>query len=227
MKRHLALLVGVYLASLLIMLPAAWLIQHPHLGAVQGSLWRGQAQWLYQGQAYADLAWRIRALALLKGQLLFDVSIHTPAGPVAASTALGLRTMTVNLLPTRLSLDGLSAQLTVPLAGALELLPVRVTLSYQGDVLSAHGTLVWQQAALGAPAQPLGAFAAELTSAQGALLATLRDQQGPLALTGEARWHPKHGARLSTALSARDQTLSPWLALIGPADAQGWRHWQW
>ena len=225
--RWITLLGGAYLALLLANIPAVWVIQQPNLTALEGSLWQGRAQLMYQGRTYADLSWRLKPLALFKGQLAFDVTASTLAGTVQGIAAFKLGTVELQLAAAVLDIEHASLELPVAVSGEVHLAPVSLTLDYQGEVNKAQGTLVWQAATVGSPPQAIGTLQVNLAAQQGALVAFIEDQQGPIAVTGNARWHPKQGISLQASLAAREHTFAPWVTFIGPADASGWHHWHW
>jgi len=205
------LLVGVAVALFPARVAVEWL--GPRLGGLQleevsGTIWQGQARKVQaRGQSLGTVGWRIHPRSLLARRVDADLTIDgvefRGAGHVSR------RGDTVLLTDARLTMSAQRLQpvLDLPalnLRGAVEFELARAEL-VSGFPRALEGRATWRDAAVdGAAAAQFGDLIAEFqTGADGALIGTLFDNGGPLALDGAFRLGFT-GYEIDAVLSARD-----------------------
>lgn len=198
--------------------------------AVEGSIWRGQAQglaWQWQSQAMglSRLRWQLTpwSLLLLSPAVEVDANLHEQQfqGHISAPLGQSLRlreftiVMPASQLPVQAPLP-VSARVSVDIARlsvderAISELEGRVAL----EGVQVHGQRKWA----------LGSFAAELFAAQGDLHARLFDLGGPGRLAGEMQVATSGAYRLDTSLGLeayQEDGLASVLALLGESGEEG------
>ncbi len=157
------------------------------IAGIEGTVWRGRAlEGEVAGLYLRDIGWRMRPLALFKGQLAYAVEADATSGFAAANVALGVGGRAV--------LEDLSASLTLqtlqPLVG-MPGLDGQMSLQFQrleledGVPVAANGTL--EVANLRAPIvhrSPLGGFRAEFFTQDTGIVASVEDVNAVVDLAG-------------------------------------------
>ncbi|MEH6564825.1 MAG: type II secretion system protein N [Halopseudomonas sp.] len=241
LKTLLLLALLVYLATLMSNLPASlvWRQVAPSLPAkvelqgISGSLWQGQvANMQVEGIDQGGLRWDWRPAALFSGELALDLEWRPRNSQVYATLRLGPGSVLLEKVNGRLDARSMAMVNKAPfiLTGDWLLDVPRLKLEDFERVVEAEGRIAWQDAGGGLP-QPLalGHLVAQLSSDNDWLVMQLSDQQGPLGLSGTAKWRPAQALQLDTRLQARPQAeagLAEGLKLLGRPDAQGWVTWR-
>ncbi|PAU87874.1 hypothetical protein CK507_10035 [Pseudomonas sp. WN033] len=242
LKGMLALALLVYLLTLIWHLPASFVwhrlsAQLPvpvELQGLAGTLWSGQvARITVDGIDQGGLRWHWRPSALVRGQVQLDLEWLPRNSRVQAQLKAGIGVVRLEQVNGRLDAASMAMVNKAPfLLGGTWLLDVPVLELRDFEFVStAHGRLVWQEAAAGLPQTlALGHLKAELDSRDGWLTMALQDQgEGPLGLQGDARWRPGQALQLNTRIQARevaDPSLAGAVALLGRPDRQGWVRWR-
>jgi general secretion pathway protein N len=233
--------VAIYLAGLLINLPAAsayaWLAPLRADAPVpisarglSGTLWNGRAaQLTLGGVPLGQVNWSLAPAALLTGRLAVDWTARKgdaylsgraaviPWGSTRFSGVEGrlpVAELTRFAPPIPLALDGMVSL-------RLDMLALR-----EGKVTGAAGVLAWQGAKVIAP-RPLrlGDLKLELAPDQGGGIAgRLSDAGGPLRAEGDLPLSPDGAYRFQGHLASRDPqqpALAESLAVLGPKSPEG------
>lgn len=236
------LLVGivVYLLALALTLPAAlawrWTAEQwpaargVEVGGVAGTLWSGEAVAIRRDALeLGELRWRLRPGGLLGGALAYDLELAALEGHAAGS--LHLRPAAATLRQWRATLPAsrlreLLPRLPLALDGQLVLDLQELQIDRAGGVRAIAGTLGWLDAAAGL-SEPLalGDLRAELSRADdGAVLAEISDQGGPMRVQGQLRLAADRSYNLDLALnpgSGAAPALRSALQALARADAAG------
>ncbi|MFC3023016.1 type II secretion system protein N [Vibrio zhugei] len=162
------LFVAVFMVSVIVHLPAAFVLKHVPLpralqiDGVSGSLWKGRAtQVHWHNQGFGALSWRMNTVALLTGRIEADIRI-------GRGSAMQLHGRGV----VGYGLDGVYANnviASLPASQILQYSPQPLPVAVKGQVelslkqfqyaqpwcQSAKGSLVWSKASLETPASPL------------------------------------------------------------------------
>lgn len=234
-----ALLLLVYLAALVFLLPAdiAWRAAEARLelpvtvatASVSGRFWSGQADGLrVDGHEAGSVNWRLQPAALLRGRLGLALRWESGSDRVDMRVRLGTRSTQAADVRGGLDASRIQAWFDLPLLldGRLELDLPRVRWTPDGGFTDAGGTLLWAGAGAGLP-RPirLGDYRAELAADAGAL--AVRIDSGPdstLAAVGDASWHPAGEYRVDLELRAAadaDRNLVAALDSIAQRQADG------
>lgn len=175
---------------------------------VSGTIWRGRAGTAtVNGWALGALDWNIHPLAMLGGRVDADLGLQGSEfqGNTFASVAAG----TVQLRDTQLSMDAQRLQPAIDIPSLQLRGQVHISLAeaelVAGFPRKLKGEAVWRDAAVtGAAEALLGTLSARFQSAEdGAIIGTLQDAGGPLALEGQFR-AGFMGYEADAVLSARD-----------------------
>ena len=229
-----------YVIFMLIQFPAANFIDLlgrylPGLTAqeVQGSARKGTAREVrLHDTRFETLSWRFRPLALVKGRLEYRVIAEAPQLRLEGAAGVGLRRqLQIEDLSGRLPLPraiALIGRPTLPLNGNVELNLTALHLDREGRPRAAYGTtrLLDTRTTLGRPLD-LGDFSAELTTEDQTILGTIKDNGGPLELTGVLALTPDGRYRFTGQVALRDpnnQDLRQALTALGQPGADG--KWQ-
>jgi general secretion pathway protein N len=236
------LLVGivVYLVALAATLPAAlawrWVAEQwpaargVEVGGVAGTLWSGEAVAIRSDALdLGELRWRLQPGGLLGGALAYGLELAALDGHAAGS--LRLRPASATLRQWRATLPAsrlreLLPRLPLALDGQLVLDLPHLQIDHAGSVRAITGTLGWLDAAAGL-SEPLalGDLRAELSRADdGAVLAEIRDQGGPIRVQGLLRLAADRSYNLDLELnpgSGAAPELRSALQALARADAAG------
>lgn len=191
------LVVLLLLAVLIALFPARVAVDWmgPRLGALQlddvsGSVWHGQARDArVHGEPIGTVGWRIHPLALLQRRLDVDLDIDGVEFRGAGFISAGQDLVVMRDARLAMSARRLEPVLDVPaltLHGTVEIELARAELVNNFPRLL-EGRATWHDAAVdGAAAAQLGDLIAEFqTASDGALIGTVFDNGGPLALDGQ------------------------------------------
>ena len=235
-NRRLAILaVALFSLTVLARAPARWLVAFaPRSVECQlpaGSVWQGECSRLRApGLELAALSWTLHPWSLLRGRLELEVRSADPRAPGAATIAVGFG--------STLSVRDLRADLPVD-SGFLPLFPagwsgqVRLALEvveFKAGRLSAlRGTAAANSIEQKNPVMPFGSYELQFAGAAetgAAIVGTLRDTGGPLAVTGTLTIRGGHDYELEGLAAARPEAtpeLAKAVEFLGPADPQGRR----
>ncbi len=178
------------------------------LDDVSGTIWRGRAgSATVNGWAMGALDWNIHPLAMLGGRLDADLGLQGAEfrGNTFASIAAG----NVLLRNTQFSMDAQRLQPAIDIPSLQLRGRVDIALSeaelVAGFPRKLKGEAHWRDAAVSGEAEALlGTLSAQFQSADdGAIIGTLQDEGGPLALEGQFR-AAFTGYEADAVLSARD-----------------------
>ena len=235
-NRRLAILaLALFMLTVLARAPARWLVAlAPRAIECQlpaGSVWQGEcARLRAPGLELAALSWKLHPWSLLRGRLELEIHSDDARAPGAATIAAGFGdTLSVRDLRADLPVDsgflplfpaGWSGQLRL----ALEL------VEFTGGRLSAvHGIVAANSLEQKNPAMPFGSYELQFagaTQAGAAIVGSLRDTGGPLAVTGALTIRNGHDYELQGFAAARPAAtpeLAKAVEFLGPADPQGRR----
>jgi len=234
------LLTGVfYLVFLAWQLPAelCWQWAAPRLGpavaqvqvaGLSGPWSDGRMASLQSGSLrLTDLSWTFRPLGLLAGRLKFALAAKLQ-GEAPVTTALTLTPSRQGLQDIRGRIPaGLLSDAVLPglkLSGDLNLQDLDLYLK-KGRLVSASGSLSWQDAEVSFtnPTQ-LGNLSLQLATNSGIVVATLKDQGGPLSINVMARLKPDGTYELTGEILPRGELkpeLASLLRLFGKPVADG------
>lgn len=234
--KFIALGIGVYLAGLLVLFPAAvainWAPQVPGLayGAASGTLWQGKLNGVnYRGLALGTATWSLHPLSLLGLAVVADVTLdHTDRAPLSASVrATPAGQVEISALRGGMTLAELARAGVVPkniATGDVILDLDRVVLDNGRPVTAeGRGGLVNLRSAL-LPGVALGSFEGELETTDAGIVATFRDVEAPLRVAGQAQLRPDGGYDVTgriTPVAETPEALRRGLALLGQPDASG------
>ncbi len=200
--RLLGLGLAAYLLALLATAPATLLdarLEQASAGGLRlaqarGSLWSGTGQIEIRDanrrSAIAKhIAWQVRPAYLLRGELLYEVSLDHAAKrfPVAISPAqIQIEDADINLPAAALGL-GIPKLAALGLTGDMLLHIPR--LAFARGAVRGNATLQWHGAGSAfTRVSPLGDYELRLEGDGAALQASLRTLQGPLQLDGHGAW---------------------------------------
>ncbi len=178
-----------------------------HLNDSRGKLWSGTGQLemrdrMQKPAIVRNIAWRVRPLYLLRGQLRIEFTLDQAAKPFPLTLSLS-------------QAEVAEADISLP-AAALGLVESKLApLGLTGDVLLHVNRLVVKRAAMEGSAllqwrgagsaytriSPLGDYELRLEGEGSSVRATLRTLQGPLQLDGKGAW--TSGARPTFLGNAR------------------------
>lgn len=235
MRRRPALLgfLGAFVATLLVRLPAAWVLPLAGLAcdAPSGSAWRGGCRGLHlAGTTIESATWQLHPLALLRARLAADVQADDAriAGRARVELAPG-GGVRLEQVSARLAIDAdLAAAFPRGWAGLLDVSLDTLQLA-SGRPTGLQGTVRAQALRRLAPALALGDYVLRFpggADASGRQAGQLADEGGPLALSGELRIDAQGQYELEGRVAARPEApadLARSLEILGPADAEGRR----
>lgn len=239
---HYGLALLVYLALLLAWAPAsllAWALprtsqQMAWLDRVDGTVWHGSAAAFRlqpatgASQSLGRLSWRLQPLGLLRGHLVYRVSLGG-AGIEATGT--------VGVGPRRIALQDLRGEVPADWLGRLSpdldiwrpqgrLLLESKALAFEKSTITGRGSLRWIDAMSGHARGRLGSYRAELDGRDTGLAITLSTESGILQLQGAGVWTPQRGLQFTgTARPAAGSGPGPanLLGVLGPPQPDGSR----
>jgi hypothetical protein len=241
--RWLWLLVPVFLLAIAARLPARWASSYLpaplSCETAAGTVWNGNcARLRYAGQPLGRIAWQLRAIPLLRGQVEAQVSarltgIDLQRGRVLwSSPQLELRDFEarIDLAAARaLPLWAGAAPWPANLTGEVQLQLENLKLEMPRQVLALGGTIDvnrLQQAGVA-----LGSYRAEFSeppNANGQLVGRLSDRGGPLDLRGAITLGSQPpGYRVDAQVALRDSAtdgMRQQLQFFGPVDSTGRRN---
>lgn len=157
------------------------------IAGIEGTIWSGRAlEGQVAGVYLRDIGWRMRPLALFKGQLAYAVEADAASGFASANVALGVGGRAVlEDLTASLSLQALQQTMNMPgLDGAVSLQFDRLEFA-DGVPVAANGVL--EVANLRAPIvhrSPLGGFRAEFFTQDTGIVASVEDVNAVVDLAG-------------------------------------------
>ncbi|MFI4914644.1 MAG: type II secretion system protein N [Steroidobacterales bacterium] len=241
MKAALALILAIFLVTLLIRLPAAWVLpllpRSVQCLEPEGSIWNGYCGELRVDTiAVSNIHWQLAAAPLLRARA--RVALQSDDRRMSGH---GVAIFDLN---GELQVQALQVQM--PLEAGLPFLPSGWSGSGQLDIAAArlrHGRLLavrgraliqeLHQQSLGFgnieldfPGSAPADAAAAQTSSAAAISGELRDRGGPLALVGTLRLQPDGAYEINGTVATRagaDEQLQHTIELLGPPDAQGRR----
>lgn len=233
MRAALVLAALVFLATLLVRLPASVLLSYLPAQIVcedvSGTVWHGSCgQVSSDGMKVAGVSWRLHPLALLALELSADLSSIDPNAGGSASVVL-----------TRSADESITdLHATLPLAAGSPLLPADTTATlvlslpsvrlHHDRLTSVEGSIEVQHVRVSNPASELGSYELQLQpSPSGATTeGQLHDLEGPLQVSAQLRLQPSGEYEINGTVTPRanaNEDLNRILQYLGPADAQGRR----
>lgn len=193
------------------------------LAEARGTLWSGTGQLELRDASRRSgiarsLAWRARAAQLLRGGLLYEITLDHAVKSFPAT----IYRSRIELADADLNLPAAALSLAVAKLAPLELtgdLAVHVNrLALARGMVQGNATLQWRSAGSAlSRVSPLGDYEVRLEGDGAALRASLRTLQGPLQLDGGGSWTSGSNPEfLGTARvpPQHQQQLSPLLRLI-------------
>lgn len=228
-----------YAISMLLLCPATVLIEQlaqRQPGVVvqqaQGSLLQGGAQGLrLPALQLESLSWRLRLPSLLVGRIQFYAAAAGPQLQLSGDFATGWsRQVAITGLNGRLPLPvaiALAGRPPPPLNGALELAGIDMLLDRAGHPRRIQGLaqLRGLHTSFG-KSLPLGDFSIEWQTRDDAIVAVIKDQNGPLQFTGALTLGPQGRYRFNGQAAVRDsgnRELIQALSLLGqPGEDGAW-----
>ena len=236
--RWIAAGVAVYVAALVVSLPATWLdagLQRAsdgrmRLAAATGTIWSGIGQLEVRDMARRQswsrpVSWRWRPGGLLRARVAYDLSLD----PEQAPTTVTMSWAQIEAKGIDLALPAAAVGLGVPalapfgLVGELHIKAADLVLARHATLGSA--TVQWRGAgSVLSPVQPLGDYELRLVADGPAIRASLHTLTGPLQLDGSGTW--VYGSRPAFLATARvappfQQQLSPFLQLFAVEQGAG------
>jgi general secretion pathway protein N len=213
----LALGVGVYLAVAIGSFPAAvadrWFgPEGLTLAVLDGTIWNGRAAYgEAAGFPFSDLRWQLHPLALLTGKLSVTAESKLAGGLASGRVLASGSRIDFSDVRASATLESLSQRFALgEISGRLNLSLSRLEL-VDGSPVAAVGTLTIADL-YGAPlipmagvtTIPLGNYRAELAPAdQPGIVAVVKDEGGPLELSGRISLAPDRSFSLDALIKAR------------------------
>lgn len=200
------------------------------LQGLSGTIWSGSAvQAVAWGRPLGRLEWSLSPWSLLLAKADIDWRLTSGEGYLQGNLALKTAGQvrlneTGGQLPIR-QLTALAPFMPVVAEGTVSLRVDEVVIA-EGVIEQAEGKIVWNQAALMAPAaMKLGDLSMAVSRDEGgALVGHVTDHGGPLQAGGTVTLQPDGRYNLDLQLAAQagaDEGLRSGLAMLGRADAQG------
>lgn len=198
--------------------------------SVAGSALSGTAQGVrFQQVRLANVAWRLRFWSLLRGRLEFGVTVSEPDLQLTGVVGTALnRELRVTALTGQLPLPRaiqLAGRPPPPLNGQLELDQLELGLDPRGHPRYAHGRVYLRNAHTSfGRSLALGDFSIELDTREATLQATVKDNGGPLSLTGNLTLAPDGRYRFNGQAAVRDganRDLIQALGILGTPEGNG------
>ena len=200
------------------------------LAEASGTLWSGTGQ-IEIRDANRDsgiaknMAWRIRPAYLLRGKLLYEVTLdHAPRHfPVTiSSTQIEVVNADINLPAAAL---GLGTPKLAPLGLTGDMLLHIARLAVGRNSIQGNATLQWRGAGSAfTRISPLGDYELRLEGSGTAVKASLRTLQGPLQLDGQGSWASGRNPEFRGTARVpppQQQQLAPLLRMIAVERGQG------
>ena len=204
------------------------------IGGTSGTLWKGQARLVeVSGIQLTGTKWTLHPMQLPIGRLAFNLETQLFGGFLRGDITLGITgAVTVR------NLDATGP--VAPLAAMMNLPQTSGDISIQIDVLTIKdewpGKLVGNIRVgnlplnlIGVAAGPIGSYEVEFTAdpvpEDGRIVGELKDLGGPLELDGMVFLEPPRNYDLNANIRAgagAPADLARGLALLGPADANGY-----
>ncbi len=200
------------------------------VSSIEGTVFAGKATVVVENDlSFDSVAWRWQPMAALSGRLEFGTRWAIPAGELGARVGLEIGgDVVVSEIDGRLSLVRLLQSFDAKTGGFNGwLTPEIEALRFRdGELESMKGVLyvrnfVWQN---GTSVQ-LGDVAAEFDNGALPWAFDLRDDGGPVRLSGNLTVEEGGAYQLGVALAPRNQNpeLEQFFAIIGPGDSEGQR----
>jgi hypothetical protein len=197
---------------------------------IRGSVFNGAAQGVrLRGAPIESLSWQWRFLPLFLGRVEYQIGMVDPELRVSGNVAVGLdRQLRITDLTGSLPLAKLMALLGyAPLAisGQVHIDAASLHLVATGLPRAATGALrlLGTRITLGRPLE-LGDFSAEFSTRDQDIVGNVKDQGGPLELTGALTLTPDGRYRFNGQVGIREQSnheLGQALSILGRPGADG------
>ena len=197
------------------------------IAGIEGTVWRGRAlEGEVAGLYLRNIGWRMRPLALFRGQIAYAVEADAASGFASANAALGAG--------GRVALEELSASLTLQTLQDLVGMPGldgAMTLQFQrlefedGVPVAANGVL--EVANLRAPIvhrSPLGGFRAEFFTQDTGIVASVEDVEAVVDLAGSLSLTPDRSYQFIGQVAPTDGTpadLREQMRFLGSPNERG------
>jgi surface antigen len=200
------------------------------LSSIKGTIFSGEARALLGNQYVFDsVAWRWRPMAALAGRLEFGTELKTPAGAIVCRVGMGFGgDLIVSQVEGRLSLVTVLSSLNAKTGGFSGWIQpeIREMRFRDSDLKAMEGSLhlrnfAWQNG----DSVALGDFVAAFDNQEMPWAFSLRDDGGPVRLSGDLTVEAQGAYQLNVAVAPRQQSpeLDRFFAIIGPGDSEGQR----
>lgn len=199
------------------------------MAGIDGTAWSGRATEMSVSGVYLrDVAWRMKPLSLLTGNVSIDLEATPSSGFVEANVALGIGgTIRVSDLSGSLPLQLFAGALRMPgLAGNTSLQFERIVVR-DGLPTEVEGTIA--VASLVSPVidssrTPLGSYRAEFMTTESGVVASVEDSGAVFDLAGSLTLSPDRSFLFLGQVAATDQTpekLRRQLRFLGSPNERG------
>jgi general secretion pathway protein N len=240
LRAAIILLVVVFLATVLVRLPARVLLSvlpaDVSCESPAGTIWSGSCGELRAGAAaVSGVSWRLHPAALLRLRLAAELVSEDPGARGHAQVELAPNgDLAISALAAQVALPGRIGLVGAGTSGSLQLAIDSAHVA-AGHLTALHGMTELRQLHIANPPTDLGSYELRFVPPEGAapaaggsepMLGQLRDLDGPLAVSGELRLLPTGSYELNGTLAPRpgaSADLSQLLAMLGAPDEQGRR----
>lgn len=197
------------------------------LSGIDGTIWSGSARdGDVAGLYVRGLQWRMRPLALFKGQLAFAIEADTGSGFLEGNVGLGAGgAVAMTDLTAAMTLESIQEMVGMPgLSGMLNARFERLTVE-NGIPVAAAGTL--EIADLRAPLidrGPIGGYRAEFFTQESGVMASVEDTDGVVDLAGSLQLSPDSSYQFIAQLAPKGNTpakLREQMKFLGTPNERG------
>jgi hypothetical protein len=220
-----------FLVTLLMRLPARTLLRllPPEVTCVAptGTVWSGACGQLRVGEAaISGLSWTLHPGALLSLRLAADLASPDPQANGHAQVQLAHNgTLAITALAATVALPGDAAVVPAGISGSMQLAIDSARIE-DGHLVAMQGRIELLQIHIDNPQADLGSFELQFVppTQPPAMLAQLRDLNGPLSVAGVLQLLPTGIYQLDGSVTAKPGTsaeLTQKLQMLGPPDYQG------
>jgi len=213
-------------AALLALTPLPW--PSMNIQSVQGLAIQGSAQNLQWNTLSFDKAtWKLRFVPLLLGRIELEVDLDHPVRRLTGIVGVGLdHQLRLGSLHGYFPLNDWHSVLKLPVGGGLEFNDLQLRLDPNGYPRAAQGTVLLSALRVAlAQTVELGNYQVAFSTRDDTISGLIRDQGGPIQLTGSLTLTPDGRYRLTGKLAVRDnnQPVEQALSLLGQPNQDGIR----
>lgn len=233
MRLALILAALIFVATLLVRLPASLLLSHLPADLVcdepSGTVWHGSCAEVHDGGiSVAGVSWTLHPASLLKLMVSADLSSADPNAGGSASITLD-RSGEANISALHATMPLTASSNILPAGSSATLVLSLPSLRIRDEHLVAiEGTIELNQLHVADAAPALGSFQMQFLPADenADIDGRLRDLEGPLAVDGLMKLQPTGAYEINGTVATRPGApydLEKTLQVLGPADPQGRR----